>query len=147
MEVLKEYEKIGEYFDSFCCIYPTAPFITGERLKEAMELLEEADSVMPVVPFSYPPQRCFVIDENNYMKYKYSEYVQARSQDLEKLYHDAGQFYIYHTEKYTALKGKIVEDIMPIILSELEVQDIDNEDDWKLAELKYQLMRKSFAAM
>lgn len=32
------------------------------------------------------------------------------------------------------------EGVMPIIVSELEVQDIDNEDDWKIAELKYQLM-------
>ena len=30
--------------------------------------------------------------------------------------------------------------ILPLELSELEVQDIDNEVDWKLAELKYQLI-------
>lgn len=54
MEVLKTYEKRGEHFDNFCCIYPTAPFVTGERLKQAMDLLADSDSVMPVVPFSYP---------------------------------------------------------------------------------------------
>ena len=42
MEVLKEYEKRGKRFHSFCCIYPTAPFLTRERLKEAMDLLKEA---------------------------------------------------------------------------------------------------------
>ncbi len=29
---------------------------------------------------------------------------------------------------------------VPIIVSELEVQDIDNETDWKLAEIKYKMM-------
>ena len=64
MEVLKEYEKNGLFFDRFCCIYPTAPFLTGRRLKSAMDLLNEADSCMPVVPFSYPPQRGLLIAEN-----------------------------------------------------------------------------------
>lgn len=58
----------------------------------------------------------------------------------EKQYHDAGQFYVYNAEKYLALHGQVNEGVMPIIVSELEVQDIDNEDDWKIAELKYQLM-------
>ena len=34
--------------------------------------------------------------------------------------------------------------IIPIIVPELEVQDIDNEVDWKLAEMKYQLMKNDF---
>ena len=29
-----------------------------------------------------------------------------------------------------------------VILNELEVQDIDNETDWKLAELKFRLLRE-----
>lgn len=61
---------------------------------------------------------------------------------MEKWYHDAGQFYVYNTNKYLSLNGIITEDIMPIILSEMEVQDIDNEDDWKIAELKYRILRE-----
>lgn len=30
--------------------------------------------------------------------------------------------------------------MIPMIMSELEVQDIDNPDDWAIAELKYQQM-------
>ena len=144
LEVLERYKEMGKTFDYICCVYPTAPFVTAEKLQKAVKLMEENNPVgiIPVIPFSYPPQRCFVIDENNNMQYKYREYVQARSQDLEKQYHDAGQFYVYHTEKYLASKGKIIDGIMPMILSEMEVQDIDNEEDWKLAELKYRLMKE-----
>ncbi len=142
MEVLEKYQEMGQTFDYICCIYPTAPFVTPDKLKEAMSIMEKNDvvEVMPVVQFSYPPQRCFVIGNDNYMKYKYEEYMQSRSQDLEKQYHDAGQFYVYDADKYVRLSGKISGGIMPIIVSELEVQDIDNEDDWKIAELKYKLM-------
>lgn len=144
LEVLENYRKMGREFDCFCCIYPTAPFLTPERLREAMELMEEhhPSAVFPVVAFSYPPQRCFVIAENSRLKYKYPKYLRSRSQDLEKQYHDAGQFYVYRSEEYLRKKGVIAENIMPLFLSELEVQDIDNEKDWKLAELKYRLIRE-----
>lgn len=143
LEVLDRYKEMGKEFEYACCIYPTAPFVTGEKLQDAMRIMEEKNpvEVMPVVAFSYPPQRCYVIDEQGLIKYKYPEYMTARSQDLEKQYHDAGQFYMYHVEKYLACNGKVAEGVMPIIVSDLEVQDIDSEDDWKVAELKYQLMR------
>lgn len=65
-----------------------------------------------------------------------------RSQDLEKQYHDAGQFYIYDAEEYIKRKGIIVDNIMPIVVQETEVQDIDNESDWTIAEIKYKYMKQ-----
>ena len=93
MEVLQEYQKNGLSFEAFCCIYPTAPFLTGKRLKSAMDLLDTADSVMPVVPFSYPPQRGLIVNEKGYVERQFPEYATARSQDLPKVFHDCGQFY------------------------------------------------------
>lgn len=142
LEVLECYRERGQTFDYTCCIYPTAPFITPDKLKEAMELMETKHpiQVMPVVAFSYPPQRCYIVDENGSIQFKYKEYMRSRSQDLEKWYHDAGQFYIYDTQKYLSQNGIVFENIMPVFISELQVQDIDNEEDWQIAELKYQLM-------
>ena len=142
LEVIEKYKEIGKEFEYICCIYPTAPFITSEKLVSAMEIMEKYNpvEVMPVVQFSYSPQRCFIIDEDMTMRYKYEEFMLSRSQDLEKQYHDAGQFYIFRTEKYFEYNGKVSSGIMPIIVPELEVQDIDNEQDWKIAELKYKLM-------
>ena len=65
-----------------------------------------------------------------------------RSQDLTPHYHDAGQFYVFRTESFLKNKNIMVGDILPLELSELEVQDIDNEVDWKLAELKYNLIHE-----
>lgn len=143
MEVLDEYEQRGSHFDSACCIYPTAPFVTGDRLKEAMDTLNkgDADSVIPVVDFSYPPQRAMVID-NGSLVFKHEEYLTTRSQDLEKQYHDAGQFYAFKTDSFRKNKNILKGNIQPVILDDLEVQDIDTLVDWKLAELKYKLINE-----
>uniref|UniRef100_UPI0040568FF0 pseudaminic acid cytidylyltransferase n=1 Tax=Acetatifactor sp. TaxID=1872090 RepID=UPI0040568FF0 len=142
-EVIEEYEKRGEHFDIACCIYPTAPFITAESLKEAVEQLlqKEADSVMPVVRFSFPPQRSVVI-ENGLLKFKWPEYMLARSQDLEPFYHDVGQFYCLRVSSFLAQNKLIMDKTIPLEISELEAQDIDNEEDWKIAEIKYQLLKE-----
>ena len=94
-EVLEEYKSHGKVFDWICCLYPTAPFITRKMLKEAMDTLMDstAESLMPVVQFSNPPQRALEI-ENGRLKYIYPEYESMRSQDLDIQYHDCGQFYI-----------------------------------------------------
>lgn len=141
LEVLEEYEKRGSKFDYMACIYPTAPFVTPQKLELGLNALKENQAVeaMPVVAFSYPPQRGYVIQEQR-LNMKWKENLNKRSQDLEKLYHDCGQFYIYDVEKYKEKNGQVAEGIVPIIVDELEVQDIDNETDWKLAEIKYQLM-------
>lgn len=142
MEVLDEYEKNGRTFERFACIYPTAPFITASKLKNAMETLEKNNGAMllPVVPFSFPPMRGNVIKDNGELVYKWEEFRNTRSQDLQTMYHDCGQFYMYNTDEFKKQKGYITKGIYPYIISELEVQDIDNETDWKLAEIKYQFM-------
>lgn len=140
LEVLKAYEEQGRTFDTFCCLYPTAPFVTAQKLQKAMKLLEQADSVMPVVPFSFPPQRCMVLNEAGELHMKWPEYAKTRSQDLEPYYHDCGQFYCCKTDLFLQYKTTDLPHMMPMIMSELEVQDIDNPDDWEIAELKYQKM-------
>ena len=140
-EVLKQYKENGQEFDYACCIYPTAPFVTKELLLKAQKLVEKdgADSCFPVIAFSFPPQRGMVI-ENGIAKYKYPEYQFARSQDLESMYHDSGQFYYFDVKKFENTGKMIGDAIKPIVISEMEAQDIDNEDDWKIAELKHKML-------
>ena len=141
LEVLGEYEKLGQSFDILCCIYPTAPFVTEMKLSDAVNKLvaSDADTLLPVVKFSYPPQRALV-NKGGFLIFNEPEHINSRSQDLEPYFHDAGQFYIMKTEAFKKnreiMKGKII----PYELPEMEVQDIDNMSDWQIAEIKYQAM-------
>lgn len=142
LEVLDAYEAKGETFDYMACLYPTNPFITPDKLKNAMQLLREGNyaEVVPVVPFSFPPQRAYVYDGTS-LHYKWEEFKNSRSQDLETMYHDAGQFYCYQVESFRKNKG-VVGTVCPLICPEHEVQDIDNEEDWKMAEIKVEFMKR-----
>ena len=143
MEVLEKYKERGIRYENVCCIYPTAPFVTGDKLRRAMDMLvkEKKDSVMPVVPFSFPPLRGMVINDGK-LEYKWHEYALKRSQDLEEIYHDCGQFYVFRVKSFEKEKKLVTDNTTGMIISELEVQDIDNETDWELAEMKYRLLKE-----
>ncbi|MBP1754634.1 MAG: neuA2 [Firmicutes bacterium] len=142
-EVISEYETRGKHFDYMACIYPTAPFVTAEKLKYAVEELKRTNALMlmPVVEFSYPPQRGYIIKDDK-IEMKWKENLTKRSQDLEKIYHDCGQFYVYDMDGFKKNNGMIHDNIVPLFMNEMEVQDIDNESDWKLAEMKYRIGRE-----
>jgi N-acylneuraminate cytidylyltransferase len=135
-EVKEQYRLQNVFFENICCILATAPLLTIDILKKGLELLVEkkADSVRPVVRFSYPIQRAVKLNDNGKVIMFYPEHQNTRSQDLEPAFHDAGQFYWMKFE--TGLKG---ENKIGFAIPEIQVQDIDTEEDWKLAELKYNL--------
>lgn len=142
-EVLEKYQQKKITFDIACCIYPTAPFVTSEKLTNAVELLKktQADTVLPVVAFSYPPQRGIVIRDHK-VKWIDDRYISSRSQDLEPIYHDCGQFYCINVKSFLE-SGKLLGNVtLPLLMNEMEVQDIDNLTDWEIAEIKYHLMNR-----
>ena len=138
LEVLSEYESKNVHFDNACCIYPTAPFIQYDHLKEAFDILifENADTVLPITEFSFPIWRSFKLDGNK-ITYNWDEFALKRSQDLPKSYHDCGQFYFFNVKKFIKSKKLVTENSRSIILPESQVQDIDTLEDWIVAELKY----------
>jgi pseudaminic acid cytidylyltransferase len=142
-EVLQAYVKIGKEFDFCCCIYPTAPFVTAEKLNNAYNDLVEtgAESVIPIVRFGFPILRSFKI-EDGLVKMNWPEYITARSQDFPPAFHDCGQFYFLRVNSFLKNKKLFTDFTIPVEMPESEVQDIDNEEDWKLAEIKYTFLQE-----
>lgn len=141
-EVLTQFKANGDTFQYSCCIYPTAPFVTAEKLKSAFELLlkNNADSVIPVTRFSFPIWRSFKMNDGR-LAYNWPENALKRSQDLPPSFHDCGQFYFFDTEKFLTSKSLVTAATYAIEVPESEVQDIDNEEDWKIAEIKYSFLQ------
>ena len=142
-EVIDEYKKDGVNFENICCIYACAPFVTANNLKHAYQELsnKQVDTIFPIIEYSFPIQRAVKI-YNEKIELFNIDHLNTRSQDLEKSYHDAGQFYWMKSENILN-KGRIITDnCSGIIITELEGQDIDNEIDWELAELKFKLLKK-----
>lgn len=140
-EVLEMYKKAGQHFDYACCIYPTAPFVTDFKLQQAYKMLIEknAETVVPVVSFGFPILRSLKI-EDGLIKMNWPEYISTRSQDLAPAYHDCGQFYFIKTDLFLKNKKLFSENSVGYEMPESEVQDIDTEEDWKVAEIKYSFL-------
>lgn len=143
-EVLSQYKQQGPIFDYACCLYPTAPFITPELLNRSFSVLLEKkfDTVYPVQQFSFPIQRAVFLRDQN-VQWVQPEHALTRSQDLEPAYHDAGQFYFVNVSIFRQTHRLITTNSGGIVISELEAHDIDTEDDWRVAELKFRLNHKS----
>ena len=142
-EVLREYQNCNILFDYCCCIYPTAPLIKVKNIVAGFNLLKEKnyDSFFPVVRYGHPIQLSYQIVNDKLVMNK-KENLTKRTQDLTPNFHDVGQFYWVKVNKFLGNKKIFTDNTGTIELSQLEVQDIDNEDDWKIAEMKYELIKK-----
>ena len=140
-EVLLKYKSEGRVFDKACCLYPTAPLVGKAALVAAHEKLTAAslDTVFPVVKYSYPIWRSLKVEDGKAVM-NWPEHLNSRSQDLPAAYHDAGQFYWFRVDRFLQQQSLFTQNSGAVELDELEVQDIDSLTDWKLAELKYQLL-------
>lgn len=138
-EVISQYRSLGQEYDVVCCLYPTAVLSKMEDIQKGYQLLKESDMVLPVAEFSFPPLRSFKVSSQGFAEYCYPEHINARSQDLETWFHDAGQWYWFQTETLFMASSKIRRRVLK--LSNMQVQDIDNKDDWDLAELKFKILQ------
>lgn len=141
-EVKRLYEQRGITFHNICCIYPCAPLVTKSALEKSFSLLvkEQADTIFPIVRYGHPIQRALK-KEGDFVSMVDDRNITIRTQDLEARFHDAGQFY-WLTSESVGLKGSLITDrSIGFEIDENEAQDIDSETDWKLAEMKYTLLK------
>lgn len=142
IEVTQAYGEQSVDMANICCILPTAPLVSEKEILSAYNLFTEGsfDSICPVVAFSYPILRSLDIDDKGLLKMNWPEYLSTRSQDLRPAYHDTGTFYWVRKDALLREKKLLTDNGSAFIMNELQVQDIDTETDWALAELKYKLL-------
>ncbi|MDA7713977.1 pseudaminic acid cytidylyltransferase [Candidatus Pelagibacter sp.] len=130
-------------FDNLCCILPTAVLLNYKNLIKAYNLLKnnKLKFIMPISKFSYPPQRGLVIKNNSIFMQTQQNY-NKNSQEFEKIYHDAGQFYWGNAKSFLKYNNTFNGKSIGLILKSFEVQDIDDVDDLILAKMKFKNLYK-----
>ncbi len=130
--------------DIACCLYGTSVFLQEKHLKNAFETLKQnqnADYVFTCSPFSASPYRSFSLENGVQMAFK--EHLNARTQDLKTLYHDAGLLYMGKAQAFKEMWPIFSPNSIALELSPLEVQDIDTLEDLELAKLKYSRLKNA----
>lgn len=136
--------KSNSSIKNICCIYATAPFLFADDIIKGFEVLKDSkfEYVFAATEYSYPIQRSFFINNDNNLEMFYPEFFEARSQDLAKAYHDAGQFYWGKLDTWLNKKKVFTNKSKPIFLPNYRVQDIDNFDDLAKAELIFNMIKQ-----
>lgn len=144
LEVFDQYAQQGKTFTHGCCLYPTAPFVSGELLRQAFAELtdKQLDTTYPIQAFGFPIQRAVGLDASGRVRWFQPEHQFTRSQDLEKAYHDTGQFYFFDIAAFLRNRRLVSDNAGGIVISEMQAHDIDTEEDWQVAEFKYQLLTR-----
>ncbi len=126
-----------------CCLYPTAPMVTPDDLRDAANLLTRsgADTVVAVTGYDFPPQRAFRLSDDGRLAWNWPEHELTRSQDLPELVHDAGAFYFLDVARFLARKRIVGPHALPLHIDRLRAVDIDTEEDFRFAEALFAMSR------
>ncbi len=129
--------------EAVCCIYATAPFVSAVDICRGYHALTSnpCDYSFSVTSYAFPIQRAIRITSNERVEMFDPKYFNARSQDLEEAFHDAGQFYWGRVTASLANKQIFTPNSVPIVLPRHRVQDIDTPEDWDRAEWLFKTMQ------
>lgn len=133
----------GSQVDEVCCLYATAPFVTGEDLRRGLEQLTQSRALyaFSVTTYDFPIQRALTVNKTGGIGMFNPEHADTRSQDLEEAYHDAGQFYWGTLQAWLAAEAIYAAHSVPVMMPRHRVQDIDTLEDWERAVWMFEAMR------
>ncbi len=139
---LQECIKLGWSISYVCCIYPCNPFLNENDIIATFEKISSIKEgfVYPVSLYPHPIQRAMRQLGNGSMQLINPIYETYRTQDLEKLYHDVGQFYWGSLNTWLTSK-KIHSNGVGYPIPKWKSVDIDNNEDWMKAEYLYKITK------
>jgi N-acylneuraminate cytidylyltransferase len=126
-----------------CCIYATSPFLRPGDILEGLERMQDPtlDYAFAVARFTTPIQRALRIGAEGRVTMVDPSQFNQRTQDLEAMWHDAGQFYWGRRQAWLNELALFNARSAPVILPSYRVKDIDCSEDWLHAELLFQTLQ------
>jgi len=136
----------GQQPTAACGIYATAPFVSADHLRQGFRLLTESEKAFAfsVTTFEFPVQRALRMTADGSIEAVSPEFADRRSQDLEPIWHDAGQFYWGRTESFLNSVLLYAPSSIGVPIPRHLVQDIDTLEDWRRAELMFEALARGY---
>lgn len=140
-EVLNDYKKLGEEFDTFTLLQPTSPLRTADDIKNAFNIMNEknADFVVTVCKLDHPIGLCNNLPEDNSLDGFLEKKNNTRRQVLGDHYRLNGAFYLVRINAFPDDNFIYIKNSYAYIMPTERSLDIDTELDFVLAEsvMKY----------
>lgn len=133
----------GDSAELFMCVYPAAVLVAPDMFRDAISQVAQGgvDFVFAVAAFPHPAQRALRKTSSGGCEMVAPEHRLTRSQDLEPLYFDAGQFKVASAATWLSDRPVFSPSSKMIELAHAEIQDIDTPADWERAERLYAACR------
>lgn len=131
-------------FNFVCCIYPTAPLIDFADIQKTKIMLDNDKAsffCFPVCEFPSAVQRALKSCDGKANMF-YPQYFSSRTQDLERAFFDAGQFYWGKKEGFLTDRAMFSRDSIIHPIDRKKVIDIDTDEDWAMAEFMHRFTTK-----
>lgn len=145
--VTEEYASYGQHFDEIWLLMACAPLIKSDDLIAAASLFSENGSnspVLAVAEYPAPIEWAFKRSKEGSLKAVQPGMFAVRSQDIEKAYFDSGSFVVFPSSRILSSAGSgSDEDFIGYVLPKNSAIDIDDEQDWKFAELLFRIVNST----
>ena len=136
--VTKEYIKMNIYFDQIWLIMPCSPLILTNDLIKAENMYATQKKIfklMSVSRYPAPIEWAYQKNQNGILKATTSGAFKIPSQQLKPSYYDTGNFYVFSENDVLISEGAGEgENFLPYEIPFVRGIDIDDEDDWEIAE-------------
>ena len=122
------------------CLYPTAA-VTPGLLEEGIHLARENPEhfVISVGRHRSPLERSLVSRSKGTMEIDDASFLLSRTRDLPPRFFDAGKFYVAPAGLWRSRETMMSEPFIPMLLPDWASVDIDEPDDWPIAEALHRI--------
>ena len=137
--VLSECDEFGEIFNEVWSLTPCSPLIKPEDLIKASKLLKKNKKkiILPISEYPAPLEWGFKLKKNKRLIPIKKNFYKTRSQDLSKSYYDTGNFVAIPIHHFKKKSIKFDKHYLGLEIPKHRSIDIDDLEDWKLAEILY----------
>jgi pseudaminic acid cytidylyltransferase len=137
---VEEYGRRGRHFDVACLLYACAPLIEPDDLLRASAMYDRLGAqkvILSVTPFAVPIEWAYDLEDDARMAAVQPGMFKVRSQDLRRRYHDTGGFAFFPVPRLLDTAPHDDRDFHGYVLPRNKAVDIDDQEDWDLAEQLY----------
>jgi len=140
-EIFNEAKK--NHIDNVCCVVATSPLINSRDIKNSLKTLKNnnTDYVFSATTYDFPIQYYFYMNRKGFLKKRKIENLHKGSQELQKAYHDAAQFYWASSKTFASNIHIYNGKSLPYIIPSFRVIDINEIEDWKKAEAMFKVFK------
>lgn len=148
---LAEFESRGGQFDEVWLLMACAPLVRAEDLIGAAKLMATAEpdqSVIAVARYPVPVEWAFRRLQDGRLRPVQPGMFAVRSQDLQQAYYDTGTFVVYPAAAVRDAEGAGSDErFIGYELDRRQAVDIDDEQDWMLAETLFRATQREASAV